>query len=263
MFLKNSKKSFLSTLLKKSEAMKVDTFNEEAVTVKKMARKTTSTTKLPQTTRSQLNIVDEEAPKANSLVTASASVAIASKLAEAPNKLAQQKKKTASTSELKLTKAKKQSCLQDELQKAKPMMHSSDSSDNDCIIIDDSDSETKSASKPRTISAASLSAQPRAATTSAKEKESKAERNIVSKSPIVEQIKRPQRQSALKSSKSDFSDLYDRNNNNLSTASGLVSGSKSKAALSVLKNNKDNKEVNESALVEETKTKIVPIQKKK
>ena len=79
--------------------------------------------KIRQTTRPKLNSVDEiemeEAPPTNSVVAASASAAIAS-IAEA-SRLAQQKETAAntlkpSTSKSKLTKAKKQSNPQDELQ---------------------------------------------------------------------------------------------------------------------------------------------------
>jgi hypothetical protein len=90
--------------------------------------------------------------------------------------------------------------------------------------------------------------------------------DIVSKSPIIEQFKRPQRQSKLKSSASNVSDLSDRTNN-LSTVSGLVTGSKSKAALSSLKNNKDDEEDEENEnlkpLVEETKPRRVSSRNKK
>jgi len=244
---------------------------EEPVTVKKAVKKSTSTAKLRQASRSKLNSVDEsemelEAPSASVSIAAAATLADASK--KAPENTLRP-----STSKSKLTKTKKQSSIQEnstsELQITKPL-HSS-SNQNSCIVIDDSDTETTK--KPIKSSKISSSHTSKTSTlTKEKEKPDAAIKkkstfsklaDIVTKSPIIEQFKRPQRQSKLKTSTSNSSDLSDRTN--LSTVSGLVSGSKSKAALSSLKNNEneEDEEENLSPLVEEVKTRKVPIRKKK
>ena len=245
--------------------MEVDD-QEEVVTVKKLVKKSTSTAKLRQTSRSKLNSVEES--EMDIAPSAYASVAAASSLAEAAKVVPENTLKP-STSKSKLTKLKKQSSIQDdstpELQITKPLHVSANQSN--CIVIDDSDTEIKKptkSSKTSTSSSSKKSSLTKEKPDPAIKKKSTFSKlaDIVSKSPIIEQFKRPQRQSKLKTSTSNSSDLSDRTN--LSTVSGLVSGSKSKAALSSLKNN-DNEDEEEENLspVEEVKTRKVPVRKKK
>jgi len=174
-----------------------------------------------------------------------------------------------SSSKSKLVKQKKQSTLDEETPieintKSKPK--ESNPTRNSCILLDDSGDEanTKRTSKPTKPTKSSISAaKPKEKPEVGIKKKSTFNRlaDLVSKSPIIEQLRRPQRQSKLKSSASNVSDCT-----NLSTATSSTVGAKLKAAAVVdaLTHDDDDEDLeNMNPVAEESKTRKAPSRKKK
>ena len=263
--------------------------DEEQVVVPKPAvKKSTSTAKLRQTSRSKLNSVEEvdsaaasiSVPVAASFTApiASAHVATTATAAVTASKLETTTATSLkpSTSKSKLTKLKKQSTLESEEPPA--VRAACEANQNSCIVLDDDSMAVEPAAvvKPSSKSSKVAPSSSRAsatATASAKadphptaaaigiKKKSTMNRltDLITKSPIIEQLRRPQRQSKLKSSASNVSDCT-----NLSTVSGASNTSTMPKSKTSLAKKMDDEESTENMdPKDDAKLRKAPSRKKK
>ena len=248
----------------------MDVFEEEepVVVPKKVVKKSTSTAKMRQNSRSKMNSVEEadtEVPPHPIVPPVLAVKAVAAETVVESSSLTATLNPSSSKS--KLSKQKKQSTLEDEPHLDLNAKKKDAINQNSCIMLE-SEEETEAHAKPvkstkATSGKSSIPTKEKPEVGIKKKSTFNRLTDLVTKSPIIEQLRRPQRQSKLKSSASNVSDCT-----NLSTSSGMAFGSKFKSTATNSKKNNDEDDEdleNLNPVVEESKhaSRKAPIRKKK